>query len=445
MNRQMPMPPQQEPQRQEDHDGADAPAAARSHSESPHGLHGVVSYVVVQRTLLVVVTGPSLAALLLFVAACAREESGPRFMVRDSAGIAVVESTVPAWSEEEVWIVESSPLIDLAEAGEGPDYEFFSATDATRLSDGSFVVADDGDDEIRIFSPEGIHSRTLGRAGDGPGEFQRLDQVIALPGDSILAYDFWQARITVFDPEGRTARIVTLDGAYRPRPLIPLASGGYVGKSTDFTGFGDRAGLHRMLSPIVRVNQDGVASDTLSTIPGGESVVFGGGDAWALWGKNSHLAVHGNDVYVGSADSVEYQVLSPDGELQRLVRIPGYDLTLSQHEVESEYAAFMPDPSNASPVLREIMDQQPDRSHRPAYSDIVIDVHANVWLKRFQGRHEESEPTVWFVFDLSGEWLGSVALPAQFDVFRIGSDWIVGKRPDELDVQHVQLLRLTRR
>jgi hypothetical protein len=365
-------------------------------------------------------------------------------MVRDSAGITIVESTAAAWGEGQGWVADFSPIVDLAEAADGPSHEFFNATDATRLADGSFVVADDGDEEIRIFSSAGVHLRTLGRAGAGPGEFERLDQVFALPGDSIVAYDFWQGRLTVFTPDGAVARVVTPEGAYRPRPLVPLANGGYVGKSTDFSGFGNRRGLHRMLSPVVRLNQYGMVVDTLSTIPGGESVVFSRGDARAMWGKNSHLAVYHDEVYLGSADSMEFQVRSPDGQLQRIVRVPGYDLTLSRAEVQAEYAAVMPDPSNASPVLREIMELQADRSHRPAYSNMVIDVYGNVWLRGFQGRHEEMEPTDWYVFDVAGEWLGSVALPPRFDVFRIGPDWILGKRPDELDIEHIQLLQLSR-
>lgn len=44
--------------------------------------------------------------------------------------------------------------------------------------------------EIRMFSPTGVHLRTLGRSGDGPGELQRLDQVFVLvtsPSSSVVA------------------------------------------------------------------------------------------------------------------------------------------------------------------------------------------------------------------------------------------------------------------
>ena len=381
----------------------------------------------------------------VFLVACADPDPQSRVVVRDSAGVTIVESAEPAWSEGDGWVVDFGPLVDLAEAGSGPNYEFFQATDAERLSDGTFIVADDSSDEIRFFSAAGIYLRTLGRNGSGPGEFQRLDQVLALTGDSVLAYDFWAARVTVFGPDGELARVVTLDRASRPRPLFPLGDDGYVGMSTDYAGYGDRIGLRRWRHPIVRVNRDGAVADTLTTIPGGESVVFSQGDARALWGKKGHLAVFDREIYLGTADSVEFQILGLDGRLKRIVRVPGYDLTLSGSEIQSERDARFPDSLvTTNPMVRDVMDAHPNRSHRPGYAQMMLDAYGNVWLQAFQARFETPEPTQWLVFDPVGEWLGSVALPPEFEVFRIGPDWILGKRPDELDVEHIQMLALSR-
>lgn len=392
---------------------------------------------------------PALALLALaLLTACADDaplERANRVVLRDSAGVAVIESAAPAWAEGEGWTVDAEPLLDLAKSGEGPDHEFFRATDANRLSDGGVVVADDGDDEIRVFSPEGDHLRTLGRPGDGPGEFRRLRQVMALPGDSILAYDYWQSRATLFAPDGSVARVVTMEEAYRPRPLYPVASGGYVGESSDFTGFGDELGLHRMPSPVVRFADDGAVVDTLSTLAGYESVVFSRGDAVALWGKEGHLHVRGDTVYLGTADSLAYEVRSEDGRLLRRVRVPGYDLTLSAEEIEAERQTLVPDdPSQLDAIGREILDRQPVRTHRPGYQRMVVDALGYVWLGAYQGRHERDEPRDWRVFAPDGEWLGVVTLPPRFRVFRIGPEWILGRRADELDIQHIQLLRLSR-
>jgi hypothetical protein len=61
----------------------------------------------------------------LGMASCAAEESQPGVVVQDSAGVVIVESFEPAWADGDGWVVAASPLVDLAQAGEGPTYEFF--------------------------------------------------------------------------------------------------------------------------------------------------------------------------------------------------------------------------------------------------------------------------------------------------------------------------------
>ncbi len=376
--------------------------------------------------------------------ACSSPADQSVAMVRDSAGIPIIESTEPVWDEGLGWTVEQSPALDLGAVGSGPAYEFYVVTDADRLPDGSVVVADDGSDEVRVFSAAGEHRWSVGRDGEGPGEFQRLDQVWSLAGDSIVAYDFWAARLTVFGPDRSVGRVETMLEAGQPRPVYPLSDGGYVGMSTDFTGFGDEVGLRRWRHPILRLDAAGTVVDTLTTIQGAESVVFSSGDAVALWGKRGHLAVRGSEILVGSADGVEFHVLGPDGELRQIVRAPEYDLELSSAEVRAELNALFPDSLNLSATAREIRDAQPARTHRPGYQALVIDELGNTWLQAYEAFHEAGEPREWLVFDAEGQWLGIVELPPRFQVFRIGEDWILGKRIDELDVEHVQVLSLSR-
>lgn len=379
---------------------------------------------------------------LAALAACGDNKAGSLVTVWDSAGITIVESGRPDW--DRVFEVDSSPVVDLALSGPTPAHEFFYVTDAAILSDGSFAVADAGSNEIRVFSANGTHTLTIGREGEGPGEFRRLTQVIAHSGDSILAYDFMLSRVTIFGPDGNPARIVTLKGASQAYPIFPLPNGGYVLRAFDYTTQRTRLGLRRIPSPILRVSNAGEVIDTITSIPGHESVVYSRGDAGALWGKQGHLATHGGNVFLGWADSLAYQVWSQNGKLLRIVRVPGFDLSLTPKQIEREIRAYMPDPAKASPTRRAIMEVQPSRTHRPAYGKMVVDTEGYVWLRAHQGLHERNEKTLWQVFAPSGSWSGTVVLPSRFTVFRIGEDWILGMRPDDLDVEHIQLLRLHR-
>lgn len=77
-------------------------------------------------------------------------------------------------------------------------------------SRGEIVIGDRSDKDIKIYSPSGGRLRTVGSAGQGPGEFLSVMGAQAF-GDSLAAYDFLLRRLTVFSSDGEAVRALTLD------------------------------------------------------------------------------------------------------------------------------------------------------------------------------------------------------------------------------------------
>jgi hypothetical protein len=71
---------------------------------------------------------------------------------------------------------------------------------ATRLAGGEVVIADGADLKVRIFGTDGREVRAFGRDGRGPGEFSSLGWVGTCGSDSLFAWDYVAARMTVLDP-----------------------------------------------------------------------------------------------------------------------------------------------------------------------------------------------------------------------------------------------------
>lgn len=73
--------------------------------------------------------------------------------------------------------------------------------------DGSFLLADRLDPgALKLFSPEGEFVRRVGRQGEGPGEYQIVQFLFLLPGDSVEVLDLGQQRSTVLTSDLRVAR-----------------------------------------------------------------------------------------------------------------------------------------------------------------------------------------------------------------------------------------------
>ncbi len=68
-------------------------------------------------------------------------------------------------------------------------------------SRGRVVVADDLSHDLKVFELTGEFVTTVGRSGDGPGEFYSPWQVQVGPGDSLYVWDPGRAAISVFGPD----------------------------------------------------------------------------------------------------------------------------------------------------------------------------------------------------------------------------------------------------
>lgn len=104
-------------------------------------------------------------------------------IVRDSAGIEIVETTSQRYPSE--WRLETKSDWAVGEIEGDPAYLLSRVAGAMQLPDGRVVVADGGTNEVRFYGSRGEHLQTVGRSGEGPGEYQYL-RALAAVGRMVL-------------------------------------------------------------------------------------------------------------------------------------------------------------------------------------------------------------------------------------------------------------------
>ena len=335
-------------------------------------------------------------------------------------------------------------MLDLTTSGSGPAHEFFRVADATVLSDGRIVVANSGTREIRTFSTAGAHLATVGREGDGPGEYRGFSNLDRLGGDTLGVIS--GSRLTVLGPDLAVVDVAHLPHLARWPHLLEdgrLVALEIYASMREFEG---AARLIREPVSILLLDRNGVVEDTLWHGPGFEEFMFPFGEtltsASPLFGKGVSYGVRGLSLLVGTADGMEYEVLNTSGQVLQIVRVPGYDLSLDAATVAEERNVRLgPDPS---PTLRRMIEQMPASDTRPAYDEFLIDTEGYLWAGEPIPLQRENAPRSWEVFSPAGEWLGSILTPARFELFEIGPDYLLGVFRDELDLEHVQLFQLAR-
>ena len=151
----------------------------------------------------------------------------------------------------------------------------------------------------------------------------------------------------------------------------------------------------------------------------------------------------GDGVVVGTQDSFELVMYGREGDPKRIVRIPGWELTVGPGELE-EYIQSRIDrvPPERRPGVRQEMEAMPAPSRKPAYGGLLADEAGNLWVGEWT--YHPNNPRQWTVLDPIGRWLGPLSMPERFFPFAIGEDWVFGVETDELDVEYIVLYPLNK-
>ena len=376
---------------------------------------------------------------------CGVADEDPSLVVReDSAGVEIVEALRPLWGDSSLWRIDPEPMFDLS-PGTGEKHEFDQVVGMSRLSSGLLVVADMGWNEIRLYSPEGGFVASVGREGEGPGEFSGgIQEMHRVAGDSLWVID-WDGRVSVFAPDlalARTFSLGTTAGA-----IHDLGDGSMAAELSVPGRRGDEVGPVRTPTALWRFDTGGARLDSIGTTAGNEDymVMTSRGNVASLgplFPKKTQVATHTGMIFVGDADAMEVEERAPTGDLVRILRIPDYPLGLSAAVLEAERDALLS--RRSSSLWRQVAENTPASGTRPAYDEIIVDPSGALWLRRYRGRSEAAQPRRWLVLGMDGTWLGTLEMPDRFQLLEIQPDALLGVWRDELNVSHPRVLKLDR-
>ena len=341
-------------------------------------------------------------------------------------------------------------LIDIGTLEGDPVYEFFRVVGVSELGDGRIVVANAGTGELRFYDSDGKHLVSSGRLGQGPGEFKDLWWLQVIDGDSLVTWDWRNARGSVFTARGDFARSFTfrslIDAGTLPTPVAVLSDRSLLMTiephlRTDTV----RTQVRRDSIIYARGNMDGALTDTIGVFPGGEYFTkqWGRGAVSQLpraFGRYPQLAVNGEGFYFGSSDSYEIDYFTSTGKRIRSIRLDRPNRRVTTRDIERYKDELIEDWGELRERAKVIANEMPYPETMPAYGAIRVDETGNLWVASYPG--PAGEPTRWKVFSPDGELVADIETPAGFTIYQIGADFVIGKWEDDLGVEHVRKYRL---
>jgi hypothetical protein len=369
--------------------------------------------------------------LIATLAACASRDSRSAAAVIDTmpGGIVAVHNSAPsAWRDSATWHFEEVTRIESRDSGAealvNPGYV------AAMDGEGRAYVVDEPPVAIKVFDAAGQFVRTIGRDGEGPGEYRQPR--IAIQHGEIFVEDSRLRRISVFDTSGAFIRSFraesnaggsdgfVLDDSsriwlriYHPDP--PDEAFTFVRYDTMGTVL-DTLRLRQWHDPVVWVVEQGGGRATYS-IPGGPWELVSVTPAGAMlrgWSGAYTLAVQPSQ-----ADTI--LLISRDWAP---VKIPEDERVERFEQFSGRMSKFLsPDIVKADFHLYDMPTEQ------PPMRDLDVDPAGRTWVHTASA---DTTASYYDVFGPSGIWQGSVRAPwrASAAVVWRGSDRVLVREPD---------------
>jgi len=274
--------------------------------------------------------------------------------------------------------------------------------------EGALFMADAGEAKIHIYSAEGEYLQSLGRRGEGPGEFNSVFQ-LRLHNGELYALDTQQQRLSVFDASDFSfLRNISLGGGSMdvsgfPVGFEPLTDGRFLATYNRMVRDGDR--LHR--TPLLKImdkNGEEIASDIVDLTPAEMFMIQSETTIQMMslpFMRESHFVIDGDENLVwGYTGQILLQFVSLEGEYLRSIYYSRPNPPLDRAAM---LANFEDDAVRESVRALDI----PETS--PAFRSFLVDDENRIWITLYTENEQENE--IW-VLDEEGEKLAEFKQPA---------------------------------
>lgn len=323
-----------------------------------------------------------------------------------------------------------------------------------------FYVLDSQLSEVKVYDERGTYLRTIGREGEGPGEFRRPIDLVRMPGGNLGVIQPWPSKMVQLRPDGTPAG----DFAFEPE-------GEGFGGLMAATATGDHLAIvYAMSMPdqkrreFRRVLHLGVfetsGKEVARLMSASTAMQFGNQTIvetdWNHFDQAWTASADGRIFARDRFDAYTIRVFDRDGRPDRVIHreiAPVARKAKEMEEIKGRWAArvarWVPDPSF-----------QLEANWNPI-QDMFAREDGTLWVRTTQGARGLPKGTmaVFDVFDEKGRFERQVTLPGEFDpdndgIFLTGGyvivvtdlmsarDALMGGRSDEMDEEEVEPMTL---
>ena len=148
-----------------------------------------------------------------------REPAAPTFQIEDVDGVPHIHNVSSVWKGAPSLSLEFVRRI--GELNGDENHSFFKPSGIDFDFEGNLYVVDSGNVRIQKFSPDGEFLQSLGRKGQGPGEFQLMGGISLNERNEMHITDLNTSDIKVLSPSGEAIRKIHVEYISNQLECVP--------------------------------------------------------------------------------------------------------------------------------------------------------------------------------------------------------------------------------
>jgi len=359
-----------------------------------------------------------LVIFFLFVVSCTKtkitEKAKWRGEIEYQNGVKVVKNPgEPVYGEILLDLEE-----DLSIGREDDDnYVFYQVSNIDVDDQGNIYVLEGGNCRLQKFDRTGQYLQTIGKKGQGPGEFESPSRLFLDKENNIYVSEQRKRKIHMFNSKGEFVKSILLSDTTTDFSVTP---------DENIFGVASIRTEEESKRCVVKMDPKGEIIKNIAQFADIKRVQRKGKEGMRMSFRIGHLynqrlyfspTVNNKHLYTHSSEYCLFQI-NFEGNLELIIKKEEPLHPISQKEKNKIYEGF-PDLIEKWPkgVVKEAV-QFP--SHRPYFNGIATDDTGRIYVRRVKSVTYESEEAEFDIFSQEGYYLYKIKLPFTPEVIKNG-------------------------
>ena len=286
----------------------------------------------------------------------------------------------------------------------GKEEYMFQEIGAFDVDDSETIyISDWKESRIKIFDKNGVYLKTLGRKGQGPGEFERINRLQIINHNMLLVFDGNMKRLSLFNLDGDFEKTIPLQ-KISPLDVFITSKGDFLVKTVHLDPVSAKAAiginLYDLDLNLIKALATDQHQDVLTPF-----------QSYYVWGLTT------NSILLGRNERYLFSIYGPRGEVRKRINRDYKPIPISAEEKKTELKNLQ------QPTNKDVP------SHHPAYKSITTDGEKRIIVQTYE-KPQHGKGYYYDVFNFEGKYLARIILEYPPRIWKKNRLYTIGEDED---------------